>query len=375
MRSKLVNQLLLTLALASACTGVASAQRLPSFSIQANRIFVAGISSGAAMAVQLNVAYSATFKGAALYAGVPYYCAGYGLFAAERALAGCSTVISGKELADIEKTTRSWANQGLIDPVANLKSAQIYLWSGGLDTDVPQRVVNELEVFYHDFGANVFHYDNQFSAGHGWESPFGVVPCSSTSAPFINLCYEPHNDHVPYDSEGVWLAQFFGPLSPSGARPPQSSLLTFDQNQFAPGGAAGKIDLADEGYAFVPQSCTNGASCGLILALHGCEQSSSWVGNEFAYDAGINEWAESNGVVVLYPQAAASFANPLGCWDWWGYLDDRDYAQKAGPQMKALYQMVVRASGGAAANTTGARQTTRKTTGPGSSRQTSLQTN
>lgn len=34
-----------------------------------------------------------------------------------------------------------------------------------------------------------------------------------------------------------------------------------------------------------------------------------------------------------------------GCWDWWGYLNDPNYAQKSGPQMQALYAMVARAAG------------------------------
>jgi poly(3-hydroxybutyrate) depolymerase len=74
--------------------------------------------------------------------------------------------------------------------------------------------------------------------------------------------------------------------------------------------------MADTGYVFVPQSCANGSSCGLVLALHGCAQSSSAIGETFAYDAGINEWADSNNFVVLYPQAIASPGNLLGCWDW-----------------------------------------------------------
>jgi hypothetical protein len=77
------------------------------------------------------------------------------------------------------------------------------------------------------------------------------------------------------------------------------------------------------------------------LALHGCAQSSGAIDETFAYDAGINKWADSDNFVVLYPQAISSPGNLLGCWDWWGYLNDSDYAQKSGPQMKALYNMVV----------------------------------
>ena len=348
MPSKLVTRLFLAVWLKAPCDSAAEARQLTSYSIQANRIFVAGISSGAAMAVQLDVAYSGTFKGAAIYAGVPYYCAGYDLLSPARASAGCSMTIPREPLANLEEITRSWADKGLIDPVQNLQHEPIYLWSGPADLIVQQTVTNQLQSFYRDFGANVFHYDNQFPAGHGWESPYGLVPCNGTSAPFINLCYDSSDDNRAYDSEEVWLRQFFGSLQTKSVRPLHSTLLTFDQTQFAPGGAAATISMADTGYVFVPQSCANGSSCGLVLALHGCVQSSSAIGQTFAYDAGINEWADSNNFVVLYPQVIASPGNLLGCWDWWGYLNDRDYAQKTGPQMKALYNMVVHVSRGSA---------------------------
>lgn len=83
-----------------------------------------------------------------------------------------------------------------------------------------------------------------------------------------------------------------------------------------------------------------------MLALHGCEQGYSVISKTFISDAGINQWADTNNIIVLYPQAIASLTNPLGCWDWWGYLDDPHYAQRSGPQMKALYKMVERVSAG-----------------------------
>ena len=54
------------------------------------------------------------------------------------------------------------------------------------------------------------------------------------------------------------------------------------------------------------------------------------------------EWAETNGMVILYPQAATSEvdpSNPEGCWDWWGY-DDRNYATKNGQQMQMVHSMI-----------------------------------
>ena len=58
----------------------------------------------------------------------------------------------------------------------------------------------------------------------------------------------------------------------------------------------------------------------------------------------LDQYADTNKLVVLYPQAEpdAAFTNPKGCWDWWGYLGGADtgYATRSGPQMVAVMKMV-----------------------------------
>jgi len=100
------------------------------------------------------------------------------------------------------------------------------------------------------------------------------------------------------------------------------------------------------GYVFVPRSCAQGRSCALVLALHGCLQTQADIGTKFVTESGIDEWAETNGIVVLYPYAIKSTApvNPKGCWDWWGY-DDPNYALKSGTQISIVYKMVERMMG------------------------------
>lgn len=93
---------------------------------------------------------------------------------------------------------------------------------------------------------------------------------------------------VPMIRRKCGLASSSGRFRPRVYDPLHSKVLTFEQTQFAAGGAAAIISMADTGYVFVPQSCANGSSCGLVLALHGCAQSSSAIGETFAYDAGIN---------------------------------------------------------------------------------------
>lgn len=192
--------------------------------------------------------FSGTFKGAAIYAGIPYYCAKDNPFKA----LSCAINVTPKYLTGLEKITQSWAQKGLIDPLQNIHNDPIYLWSGRLDNNVHQAVVNQLESYYRDLGADVFQYDKDFAAGHGWESPSGPVPCGLTQSPYIMRCND--SSGQLYDSEQVWLARFFGPLQPKNQGSLSGTLLPFNQGKFAPGGTAGKISMADNGYVFVPRA-------------------------------------------------------------------------------------------------------------------------
>jgi hypothetical protein len=52
-----------------------------------------------------------------------------------------------------------------------------------------------------------------------------------------------------------------------------------------------------------------------------------------------NQWAETNNIIILYPQALRTTLNPKGCFDWWGYTG-ADYATKLGVQNVAVNGMV-----------------------------------
>jgi hypothetical protein len=62
----------------------------------------------------------------------------------------------------------------------------------------------------------------------------------------------------------------------------------------------------------------------------------------------LNEYADTNHILVIYPQAVGSRAgtsyNPYGCWDWWGYTGT-NYAIKAGVQPSMIKAIVDRVMG------------------------------
>jgi poly(3-hydroxybutyrate) depolymerase len=332
--------------LAPAPSTIAKLQR---YAIDPAKVFVAGISSGGFAAVQMHVAHSSTFKGAAIYAGGVYWCAGTG--GAAGALANCGGETLPTNQASYNSTLAASVSYldaqsalGTIDPASNLKGQPVYLWSGTRDVVVNPREMADLNTEYRYYGANV-RFDNTFPAAHGWESPNGELPCSTQGSPYMVTCST--NGGV-YDSVKTWLTMFLGRLNPRNNGKLSGILSTFDQTEF---GASANVSLSSTGKVFVPKACAEGKTCGFVLALHGCLQEASLIGDRWVTEAGINEWADTNRLVVVYPDSIASSApgptNPNACFDWWGYANqvDPNYALKSGAQMSVLYAMVQRVTG------------------------------
>jgi hypothetical protein len=57
--------------------------------------------------------------------------------------------------------------------------------------------------------------------------------------------------------------------------------------------------------------------------------------------SGINNYAVSNDLIVLYPQTKWTTDNTWACYDTWGVTGD-DYATKGGVQPSAIMKMVDR---------------------------------
>jgi poly(3-hydroxybutyrate) depolymerase len=312
---------------------------LRSFRIDPAKVFVAGISSGGFFAVQMQVAHSATFKGAAAYAGGVYYCAQNSVAIALAACGGEGLYAS--TLAESEAYLDLASSQGAIDNKANLARHPVYLWSGTGDTVVNPKEMNDLQTEYAHYGAQPIVYDNTYPAEHGWESPDGTLACGTLGEPYMIAC---DSGSRVYDSEKTWLQMFFGRLNPRNDERLLGSFERFNQNEF---GATAGNSMDNTGYVYVPRSCAAGQRCGLIVAFHGCLQTQADIGNAYATESGIDPWADSNGIIVLYPYAVKSATvpyNPQGCWDWWGY-DDPNYSTKSGTQISIVYKMVQRLMG------------------------------
>jgi poly(3-hydroxybutyrate) depolymerase len=178
------------------------------------------------------------------------------------------------------------------------------------------------------------------------------VPCEANERPFITAC--------GYDQAHDVLQHIYGDLKPAsealGGR-----FVEFSQAEFVPGGKLAENGLYETGYVYVPAGCEpdGDAKCALHVSLHGCAQSAEVIGDEFYKSIGLNEWGDSNNIIVLYPQARSISAqdfpikhgsdlmesNPEGCWNWFGYGYDDRYLLKSGVQMTALHSMIRRVLG------------------------------
>jgi Esterase PHB depolymerase len=325
------------LALAGAAAAAPAAPvELPAFGADPKQTTVSGLSSGGFMAVQLQVAYSASIVGAGVVAGGPYYCA------ADNALfAGvCMGRFLAPDASNMVGFAKAFAATHEIDSLTNLKKRRVYVFSGTSDSVVLQSAVDATVEFFQRVGVTGtrLKYVNDVPAGHALIAPGVGNACDANASPFISHCSVGGKD---YDQAGEILQHLY---SKSTLQPkvtvPGRPVIAFNQRTYA----ATAAGLADTGFVYVPQSCEAAAAhCKVHVALHGCVQSAESVGNQFTNDTGYNQWADSNKLIVLYPQVDKSvlLPNPQGCWDWWGYTGP-DYAYKSSAQMKAIMAMVKR---------------------------------
>ena len=309
-------------------SGVTIAAPLPQLTIDKTQTTVSGVSSGGHMAVQLHVAYSAAFKkGAAVLAGGPYNCAEGSILNAIGRCLGRAAI----PVADLVKITDDWAKSSMIDPTTNLSNSRVYLFSGTKDSVVPPATTAALQTYYQSYlpAANIV-YKHDIEAEHAIVTDDYGASCLTMAAPFINNCN--------FDLAGAMLQHLYGALIPRSKGALSGMLTGFDQTTFVAGHG-----MAATGWVYVPKSCASGSVCRVHVALHGCKQNATDVGQEFVRNAGYNRWADANNIVVLYPQTGKGATN--SCWDWWGY-DDANYAKKSAPQMTAIVAMIEHLSRG-----------------------------
>ncbi|GIX22854.1 MAG: hypothetical protein KatS3mg122_0085 [Caldimonas sp.] len=323
-------------------------QSLPRLNIDKSQISVSGLSSGGFMANQLGVAHSSTFMGVGVFAAGPYMCAGHYNYTA------CmyNATISDGQLSTMQSSINHWSGSQ-IDDKAGIAKQKIYLFVGTSDSTIGPNPMDALRKQYANNAVpsgNV-EYIKRSGAAHVFPTDFdaaGNNSCGSTSSPYIANC--------GYDGAKAVLTRIYGTLNPRNDTPPASNYIEFSQASFTnnPG-------MAATGWVYVPSDCAAGAQCRLHVALHGCQQSYAQIGDKFIKNTGYTRWADTNRIVVLFPQtkvdntsrstaASGLLPNPNACWDWIGWYGS-DFAQKGGSQISAIKAMVDHLASGAPTST------------------------
>jgi len=345
--------------------------QLGAYNVEKGMSSVSGLSSGAFMTVQLHLAHSSSFCGAGVIAGGPYRCVESFRAAAPiaedanelNALHLCmnplvpQTAPNARRLADLAHQT---AQAGEIDALSHLGGHRLYIFTGSKDNVVYSTVVERTREFYELLGispADIL-FDNTVPAGHS------IITDNAEDSP-LGTNQPPYINNGGFIQSHSILQHIYGNLNPPSERL-GGRLVRFDQTEFF--GNEARASMSPYGYAYVPQAVAEGAEARVHIALHGCKQGYNYVdytfgqsdfasqppyGNRYITTTGYNSMADTNNIIVLYPQAQGSddstTQNPDGCWDWWGYSCPEaakpDYYSRDAIQIRAIHGMLSRLGG------------------------------
>ncbi|WP_243652546.1 PHB depolymerase family esterase [Novosphingobium sp. PhB165] len=311
--------------------------KLPALGADANHVTVSGLSSGGFMAAQFSVIHSATVSGVGIVAGGPYGCGLAGITVVTACMTGTPSGAGARIAAQMNEMS------GAIDPLVHVKDQRVYLFHGAADSVVGKGALDALRDFYVDVGvpaANLQYLQN-FPAEHAFLSLTAPHNCGILGTPFVNRCgADATATGMPrYDQPGAILTKLVG-----GDLAPPATALSSAPQAFAQSPYLSALSaMATTGYVYIPKPCREtGANCRIHVVFHGCGQAAAYTGNAVYAQLGYNAWADTNRIVVLYPQVEKSplSGNPMGCWDWWGYTGP--FATRYGPQTSSVQAMIDR---------------------------------
>jgi predicted peptidase len=244
------------------------------------------------------------------------------------ALSQCMTG-EGLSVEPLVEFVRTATEVGDIAPVAGLESARVWIFHSPADGVVAPAAGGALRDFYRAFVPEErIEFVGNVETAHGWPTLDAGVACTEMGGDYINDC--------DYDTAGSIVQHLYGELNARAPQAKAENLVDLDVSAYFASGS----HVRETAYAYVPDSCRGDtADCGLHIAFHGCMQGAEFIDDRFARQAGFNEWAETNGIVVVYPQLEKSLFNPKGCWDWWGYTDE-DYDLRTGKQVAGVAALI-----------------------------------
>ncbi len=320
----------------SLCSMAAQAAPLPAYNVDIKQSGVSGLSSGAFMASQVGVGFSSYVKYVGVVAGGSTWCSKGQLSNATGMCMAATTAGIGPTPADYVSWINARSTDGSIDNKSNLAAQRWWLFSGASDTTVYPYVDDANQTVMNSFvsAGNLVYVNRRSGTAHTMPTLSYGGACGTTASPWVGNC--------SYDAAGAMFAHMYGTLNARNGGTLGGTYIDFDQTEFITSGHG----VAATGHAYIPAACASGALCKAHIALHGCKQMDAGVGDAFYKHAGYNEWADTNNIVMIYPQTSqSSIGNPNGCWDWWAY-DDSNYSIKSGRQMALMDKIFKRVASG-----------------------------
>jgi hypothetical protein len=288
------------------CIKQSIAQRLNGYQIDPSKVTTSGVSSGGSVASQFHIAFSSKISGVGIIGGPPYYCAVGSL---TTAMVTCMTSLIGPTLTTLTSKLESFASSNLIDDISNLKNDRVYVFSGTKDTTVKPSIVKLNQDLYAKYtNANNIKSVYSYDSANGMITENYGSACSGSNIYHMYNCdynqaYDILNHLYPNDNI----------QKPVKDTQPLGTLQKFDQSEFFSSSLT--LSLSDTGYVYVPSSCL-ATQCKLHVVFHGCNQQADKIDDIFVKNAGFNQVADFNNIIILYPQAKTSMTNPNGCFDW-----------------------------------------------------------
>lgn len=317
--------------------------RLGNYRVNRNFITLSGFSSGGSFAQQVYLSYSSLIHGIAVFSHTYYRCGPVTTSQLEYDTA--CTRLGNRHISQLYDPNnalndiQNYYSQRLIENPANLLNKPLYVYAGTRNwlftADMSLRILQVFEPYIRN--PKVIRT---------------VVQDANLTLPTARADYPPCNG--PPNSLQLSNCGLSGPLDSlqfllgeSAIRQPATEiqlepLLTFDQSEFFYGANGGRYDMDSVGYLYIPRLCrSNQVDCLLHFYFHGCSVGRQYVGEGHVRNSGYLEVAETNGIIMVFPQAVASAENDIGCWDTYGFTGPL-YATQRGSQVTAVRNMISR---------------------------------
>jgi hypothetical protein len=287
---------------------------------------ISGQSAGGSMAMQHLFAFSSQVEGALIAAGSPYGCGSQ-----EKRNMRCT--YGRSQIHKLNKYIEERFADDLIDNPKNLTNTTILLFQGQNDWEVYPQVMKEVEnqlSWYVKKEKVITKFDTK--AAHVWSVDLeksqkergGNCKCGACAIKDATVkCCDVNN--CGYDLSGDFLKRVYSGLKPSTTA--DLHYFWVDQWKFVKGvnsrNAENYSHLMEYGFFYVPKNCELKASaCKLHIHYHGCMYRNDTKREKWSNLINLNEHAESNDIVIFYPQASGDKRTSVGCWNWEAYKDD-----------------------------------------------------